>query len=195
MPVGSQHYTLCSPSFLLLCMWRFCFVTQVRDEDYLRCKKEIVSARYYNIWYCKFQCNSVVYALSRGVYCRVEAPLHVEVPSSDNCSTETVFWPCHGFSLTIKSAVFGVRYALRTRCSCMSMFAEVCAFSFVARSDSMRWVLHNVMCIEMLHYELCACSGTTGDMMTYAVWCLSSFSFSLRSVAQTQTFAGILHNT
>ena len=98
------------------------------------------------------------------------------------------------FSLTFKSAVFGVRDALRTRCSCMSMFAEVCAFSFVARSDSMRWVLHNVMCIEMLHYELCACSGTTGDMMTYVIWCLSSFSFSLRSVAQTQTFAGVLQD-
>ncbi len=39
----------------------------------------------------KFQCNSVVYALSRGVYCRVEAPLHVEVPSSGSCSTEIVF--------------------------------------------------------------------------------------------------------
>jgi hypothetical protein len=93
----------------------------------LRCNKEIVSARYYNIWYCKFQCNSVVYALSRGVYCRVEAPLHVEVPSSGSCSTEIFLTMSWIFISHYRSAVFVVRDALRTTCSCMSMFAEVCA--------------------------------------------------------------------
>jgi len=77
-----------------------------------------------------------------------------------------------------KSAVFWVHampsvpYALA-----WVLFAEVCAFCFEARSDSMRWVLHNAMCTKMLHYELCARSGTTGDMMTYVIWWLSSFSF------------------
>lgn len=101
------------------------------------------------------------------------------VPSSDSCSTRTVYDHVMDFSLTTTSrSFFGVHampsvpYALA-----WVLFAEVCAFCFEARSDSMRWVLHNAMCTKMLHYELCARSGTTGDMMTYVIWWLSSFSF------------------
>ena len=52
----------------------------------------------------KFQYSSVVYALSRGVYCRVKAPLHVEeILSSDSCSRGTVFDHVMDFSLTVGS--------------------------------------------------------------------------------------------
>ena len=40
-PVGSQHIHYSLHSVLLLCMWRFCFDIHVRDENQLRCKKEI----------------------------------------------------------------------------------------------------------------------------------------------------------
>ena len=82
---------------------------------------------------------------------------------------------------------FWCTWCHRTRCSCMSIICR--GLCFVARSDSVIWVLHIVMCTMMLHYELCARSGTTGDMMTYVIWWLGSFQF-WRSVVQTQTFIG-----
>ena len=64
----------------------------------------------------RFQCNSVVFALLRGVYCRVDAPLHVEeIRSSDSCSIGTDFHHVMEFSLSSAVLVYemsSVPYAL-----------------------------------------------------------------------------------
>lgn len=105
------------------------------------------------------------------------------------------FWPCHGFFINhYKSAVFGVRDAIRTRCSCRSIVCRglcflVCStFRFHEMSSSQCYVHQDVALWAMR------------SPMHHRRWWLMSFndwavSFSLEVSGTDSDFYWVLWKT